>query len=87
MELGIHSKHPHMKAMTNTVSGWNMRVTMLHPAGGPPIVHTYDIAIADVAEAVAAARDASGADLGAIVETVGPLSPTTSLRVGEVRPR
>ena len=76
-----------MRAMAETVSGWNMRVTMLRPGGGSPILHTCDIAIADAAGAIAAARAATGADAGAIVETIGPLSPRNDLAAGEVRLR
>jgi hypothetical protein len=60
---------------------------MLHPSGGPPIVHVYDIAIADLVEAAEAARKASGSDAGTIVETIGQLASTTDLRTGGMRLR
>ena len=70
--------------MMGKVSGWTVRVTMLRPGGGSPIVATYDVAIADAAAAIAATRKASGSDTGAIVETIAPLPSAALLRAGEV---
>lgn len=64
--------------------GWVVRVTMLRPGGGQPIVDLFDIALPILADAVEAARKASGSDAGAIVETIGQLPSTTHLRSGEV---
>lgn len=66
------------------IKGWTVRVTMLRPGGGSPIVSTYDVAIADAKAAIAAAREASGSDQGAIVETIAPLPSTALLCAGDV---
>ena len=70
--------------MVDKVLGWTVRVTMLRPGGGSPIVTTYDAALANAAEAIAAVRKVSGSDTGAIVETIAPLPATALLRAGEV---
>jgi hypothetical protein len=71
--------------MTNKSSskGWIVRVAT-KCAGGYPSVQIYDVAIADAAGAVRAVRQTSGADPGAVIETVAELPSGTALRDGEV---
>lgn len=52
-------------------------------SSGPASVETYDVAVADPAEAIAAVRQFCGNGL-AIVEAIKQLPPSTDLRDGEI---
>ena len=60
--------------------GWVVRVTTTR-SGGPASVETYDVAIADPADAIAAVRRFTGL---AMVEAIKTLPPSTNLREGEI---
>jgi hypothetical protein len=84
--MGMHRckrrERPYMSDKASQ-KGWVVRVT--NPRlGGPPSVHVYDVAIPNAADAVEAARQASGAGPGTIVETIAELPEGTDLRDGEV---
>lgn len=70
--------------MTAEAKGWIVRVTTKRAGGGRPIVHIYDVAIPDAADAVEAVRRACDAGPATTVEIVAALPPGADLRDGEV---